>query len=584
MTLPFINPVEVLQRRAAEDPNRLSHLLLGAKEEENESLTYSQLDRKVKEFAAYLQHVAEPGQRALLVYPTGLEFIQAMYACLYAGIIPIPTNPPGMNRSAQRLAAIATDARASLVLTTPEYQQAFAGTADQFPEFAALRWVTRDALRGAANLAWQERPVKPEDIAFMQYTSGSTNIPKGVIISFRNFSHQMHALHETRTRRGEYSRDDSTALTWTPLFHDMGLLIGTFLTPMDRTPSILMTPIQFMQSPLNWLRGIQKFNITASGGPNFAYELCVSKIPLEKCEGLDLSSWKIAYNSAEPVRAETQARFAEKFAPFGFDPTSLSPCYGMAETTLVISFYSGAPKTIVHRVRRADFEQGRLIPSDSTDPKEFVEPVSSGAPLVDYEIAIVDPHTKHRCALDEVGEIWVRGDSVGEGYWNRPEETAHTFGAHIEGTGEGPYLRTGDLGFLHEGHVYVTGRLKDLLIVRGRNYYPQDVEMTVENVHPGLRQGGGAAFAVKAGGAEQLVVVHEVQRRELPGVDWNEVIKTIRADVAREHGIRASAVILIKKSSIPKTSSGKIMRSETRRQFLAGELEVVAEWRAPGGG
>ena len=579
MSMPFINPVEVLQRRAQEDPERISHLLLGAKEEDNQSFTYGQLDSAVKRMAAHLQHVAEPGQRALLVFPTGLEFITAMYACIYAGIAPIPTNPPGANRSAQRLDAIARDARASLVLTTPEYKKAFAESADQFPDFAALQWVTRDSLHATSGLSWQPRQVRPEDVAFIQYTSGSTNIPKGVIISFRNFSHNMHALHATRIN--EYTRDDSVILTWTPLFHDMGLLIGVFLAPMFRTPSILMSPIQFMTNPLLWLRAVQKYKATASGGPNFAYELCVNKIPLEKCEGLDLSSWKIAYNSAEPVRAETMTRFAEKFAPFGFNPRALTPCYGMAETTLVISYYNGEPKIITHRIRRDQFEQGKVIPTDSNDPKEYVEAVSSGKPVVDYRLAIVNPHTRQRCAPDEVGEIWVRGDSVGEGYWNRPEETTHTFGAHIEGTDEGPFLRTGDLGFIHEDHLYVTGRLKDLVIVRGRNYYPQDVELTVEKTHPILRQGGGATFAVKANGVEQLVAVQEVQRREAEGVDWNELLKQIRANIAREHGIRAYAVVLIRKSSLPKTSSGKIMRSETRRKFLENELEIVAEWRAP---
>jgi acyl-CoA synthetase (AMP-forming)/AMP-acid ligase II len=477
------------------------------------------------------------------------------------------------------LDAIARDARALLVLTTPEYQKAFAESADQFPDFAALKWVTRDSIHAARGLTWQERPVRPEDTAFIQYTSGSTNIPKGVVISFRNFSHNMHALHATRVT--EYSRDDSAILTWTPLFHDMGLLIGTFLTPMFRTTSVLMSPIQFMTNPLLWLHAIQKYRITASGGPNFAFELCVNKIPIEKCQGLDLSSWKIAYNSAEPVRAETQNRFAEKFAPFGFNPRSFSPCYGMAETTLVISFYTGQPTTLTHRIRRDDFEQGRVIASDSTDPKEYVEAVSSGRALVDYNIAIVNPHTRQRCEANEVGEIWVQGDSVGEGYWNRPEETAHTFGARIEGTNEGPFLRTGDLGFMHNDHLYVTGRLKDLVIVRGRNYYPQDVELTVEKTHPILRQGGGATFAVKINGTEQLVSVQEVQRREAEGVDWNDLLKQIRANIAREHGIRAYAVVLIRKSSLPKTSSGKIMRSETRRKFLENELEIVAEWRAP---
>lgn len=580
MAYPFINPVEVLQRRAAETPDRLSHLLLGATEAEDHSLTYSQLDAEVKSMAAFLQSIAKPGERALLVCPTSLEFIVAMYACLYAGIVPIPTNPPGMNRSAQRLEAIAKDARARLVLTTPEYQAAFLAEAAQFPDFAALKWVTRETVRAGGGHSLKIPEIKPESLAFMQYTSGSTNIPKGVLISYRNFSHNMHALHETRVRGGEYA-DDSAVLTWTPLFHDMGLLIGTFLTPMDGTPSILMPTIQFMQNPLNWLKAIQKFKVTASGGPNFAYDLCVNKIPLEKCEGLDLSSWKIAYNSAEPVRAETQARFAEKFAPFGFRPEALAPCYGMAETTLVISFYTGEKRTIAQRFRRADFEEGRLVPSDSNDPKESVEAVSSGTPLADYQIAIVHPKSRKRCAPDEVGEVWISGDSVGEGYWNRPDDTKHTFGAHIAGTHEGPFLRTGDLGFMYDGHLYITGRLKDLLIVRGRNYYPQDVEMTVERTHPALRAGGGAAFSVVEDNVEQLIVVHETQRRELEGVDWNEVIKQIRANIAREHGIRAHAVILIRRATIAKTSSGKIQRSEMKRRYLENELEIVAEWRAP---
>ncbi len=580
MDYPFINPVEILQRRAQETPDRLSHLLLGASEAENQSLTYLQMDRQARELGAHLQSVAEPGQRALLVYPTSLEFIVAMYACLYAGIIPIPTNPPGMNRSAQRLEAIAKDAQARLVLTTPEYQHAFLAEAEQFPDFAALTWVTRDAVQAAGAHSLQIPEITPQTIAFMQYTSGSTNIPKGVIISYRNLSHNLHSLHETRLRGKEFS-DDSVILTWTPLFHDMGLLIGVFLTPIDGTPSILMPPIQFMQNPFHWLKNIQKFKATASGGPNFAYELCVNKIPLEKCEGLDLSSWKIAYSSAEPVRAETQARFAEKFAPFGFRPEAQAPCYGMAETTLVISFYTGEPKTITERFRRADFEEGRLVPSDSDDPKEIVETVSSGPLLADYKAAIVHPKNRKRCAPNEVGEIWISGDSVGEGYWNRPEDSKHTFGAHIAETHEGPYLRTGDLGFIHNDHLYITGRLKDLLIVRGRNYYPQDVEMTVEKTHPVLRAGGGAAFAVSKNDVEQLIVVHETQRREIEGVDWQEVIKTIRANIAREHGIRAHAVVLIRRATVAKTSSGKIQRTEMKRRFLENELEIVAEWRAP---
>ena len=578
MEYPFINPVEILQQRAQETPDRLSHMLLGAKEEENQSLTYSQLDRAVREMAAHLQIVAEPGERALLVYPTSLEFIQAMYACLYAGIVPIPTNPPGMNRSAQRLEAIANDARASLVLTTPEYQQAFLSESAQFPDFAALKWVTRDAIQAGGSHNLQMPVITPQSMAFIQYTSGSTNIPKGVIISYKNLSYNAYAGRQTRLY--ELS-DESVVLNWAPLFHDMGLLVSVFQTVIDGSKSLIMSPIMFMQNPVSWLRAIQKYHVTSSGAPNFAYELCINKIPLEKCEGLDLSGWKLAYNSAEPVRAETQTAFAEKFAPFGFRPEAFAPCYGLAEATLEVSAYTGEPKTITLTIKRNDFEEGKITPSNLTGEKDTLTMVSSGTPLADIQAAIVDPKTRKRRAADEVGEVWISGGNIAEGYWNRPDDTKHTFGAHIVGTHEGPFLRTGDLGFMHNGHLYLTGRLKDLLIVRGRNYYPQDIEMTVESTHSALRAGGGAAFSVSENDVEQLVVVHEVQRRELEGVDWNDVIKTIRASIAREHGIRAHAVVLIRRATISKTSSGKIMRSETRSQFLENELQIVAEWRAP---
>ena len=578
MDYPFINPVEILQRRAAETPDRLSHMLLGAKEEENQSFTYSQLDHAVREMAATLQSVAEPGQRALLVYPTSLEFIVAMYACLYAGIVPIPTNPPGMNRSAQRLEAIARDARAALVLTTPEYQSAFLSEAAQFPDFAALTWVTREAIKSGGSHNFQMPVITPQSTAFIQYTSGSTSTPKGVIISYRNLSYNAHAIRQTRIYE---LTDESVALNWAPLFHDMGLLVSVFQTVIDGSKSLMMSPIMFMQNPVSWLRAIQKYRVTGSGAPNFAYELCINKIPVEKCEGLDLSTWKLAYNSAEPVRAETQNAFAEKFAPYGFRAESFAPCYGLAEATLVVSSYVNEPKTITLNISRNDFEEGRVTPTDAAGEKDTLTMVSSGAPLADIQVAIVDPKSRKRRAADEVGEVWISGGNIAEGYWNRPDETKHMFGAHPAGTHEGPFLRTGDLGFMHNGHLYITGRLKDLLIVRGRNYYPQDVEATVENTHRLLRAGGGAAFSVTENDVEQLIVVHEVQRRELEGVDWNDVIKEIRANIAREHGIRAHAVVLIRRATISKTSSGKIMRSEMKRQFLENELQIVAEWRAP---
>jgi acyl-CoA synthetase (AMP-forming)/AMP-acid ligase II len=576
MDYPFINPVEVLQKRAQETPDRLSHLLLGASEEENQSLTYSQLDSAVREMAAYLQTIAEPGQRALLVFPTSLDFIISMYACLYAGLIPIPTNPPGMNRSAQRLETIARDSKATLVLTNPEFNMIFQSVADQFPDFAALKWVTREDAAGSHSL--QMPVITPKTTAFIQYTSGSTNIPKGVIISYRNLSYNAHAIRETRLYE---LTDESVALNWAPLYHDMGLLVSVFQTVIDGTQSLMMSPIMFMQNPVSWLRNIDKYKVTASGAPNFAYELCIRKIPPEKCQGLDLSTWKLAYNSAEPVRAETQSKFAEKFAPYGFRPEAFAPCYGLAEATLEVSAYTGEPKTIILTINRNDFEEGRVIPADAKGGKETLTMVSSGKPLADIQVAIVDPQTRTRRAQNEVGEIWISGGNIAEGYWNRPEDTKHFFQAHPIGTREGPFLRTGDLGFMHNGHLYITGRLKDLLIVRGRNYYPQDIEATVESTNRILRPGSGAAFSVTENNVEQLVIVHEIQRTEVEGLDINELIKQIRSNIARDHGIRAHAVILIRRATIAKTSSGKIMRSETRRQYMENELEVVAEWRAP---
>jgi acyl-CoA synthetase (AMP-forming)/AMP-acid ligase II len=576
MEFPFINPVEILQKRAQETPDRLSHLLIGATEAENQSLTYKQLDAAVREMAGYLQSVAEPGQRALLVFPTSLDFIISMYACLYAGLIPIPTNPPGMNRSAQRLETIARDSKATMVLTNPEFHAIFQSVADQFPDFAVLKWITREMAAGNHSLQMAE--ITPKSTAFIQYTSGSTNIPKGVVISYRNLSYNAHAIRQTRALE---LTDESVALNWAPLYHDMGLLVSVFQAVIDGSKSLMMSPIMFMQNPASWLRNIQKYKVTGSGAPNFAYELCIKKIPPEKCEGLDLSTWKLAYNSAEPVRAETQSAFAEKFAPYGFRPEAFAPCYGLAEATLEVSAYTGEPKTITLAISRNDFEEGRVTPVETKGDKDTVTMVSSGKPLADIQIAIVDPQTRKKRAANEVGEVWISGGNIAEGYWNRPDDTKHTFQAHPLGTHEGPYLRTGDLGFLHEGHLYITGRLKDLLIVRGRNYYPQDIEATVQGINRILRPGSGAAFSVTENDVEQLVVVQEIQRTEVEGMDINELIQEIRATVAREHGIRAHAVVLIRRATISKTSSGKIMRSETRRQYMENELEVVAEWRAP---
>ena len=574
----YSTPVEALQSWAKSKPDQAAFIYLEMGEEETARLTFAELDRSARETAAYLQSLSNPGDRALLIYPTGLEFVKALYGCLYAGIVPIPTNPPGLNRSATRLYTIAQDAQAELALTTPELLQLFQAFSSQYPEIQSFNWVAQ--MQADHDLAWKAPDLSPERLAFIQYTSGSTNLPRGVTISYRNLSHNHNALLDGRKRQLEYG-DDSLIFTWAPLFHDMGLIMGIFQSVYDGLTSVLMSPIAFMQKPVRWLRAITKYKATISGGPNFAFEVCVNKISPEDCQGLDLSSWRAAFNSAEPVRAETQDNFSEKFAPYGFKPEAFFPCYGLAEATLVVSGGGQAKKTATFPVHRKELEQGKIVECDPHDSKNCQPLVSCGSPMLGIQIEIVNPQTGLRCPPNEIGEIWIAGDSIAEGYWNRPEDTQAIFQARIKDRGEGPFLRTGDLGFIHAGELYITGRQKDLIIIRGRNYYPQDVEQTVLKSHPALQPGGGAAFSIKVANMEQLVVVQEVREKYKGEATWDEIIQKIRFDIAREFGIRAHSVILIGKGTIPKTSSGKIMRSECRNLFLNNELEAIADWRAP---
>ena len=597
METTFSTPVEALQHKAQAEPERTAFIFLEQGEIEAERLTFGELDRQARGIAAYLQSISKPGDRALLIYPTGLDFVKAVYGCLYAGVIPIPTNPPGLNRSARRLDAIAKDADAVLILTTANFQRMFAQRDAEDSNagdpsgagLESLTWVDHASIKIDSGAAWRRPDLSPERLAFIQYTSGSTNVPKGVMISYRNLSYNRYCARQFRQR--ELS-SDSVMLTWAPLFHDMGLIFGIFQSVYDGNLSLLMTPIAFIQRPLRWLTAITKYGVTFSGGPNFAYNVCVDKIAPEEYAGLDLSSWRMAYNGAEPVRAESHAAFAARFASCGFDPRAFHPGYGMAETTLLISGCGGTEKTVTYPVERARFEQGILAPCDPLQEKDCQQVVSCGPPLAGVQAVIVDPNTCRRSPDEQIGEIWVRGDNIAEGYWNRPEESQATFQARIAGTGEGPFLRTGDLGFMRQGEVYVTGRQKDLIIMRGRNYYPQDIEFSMSKSHPALRPGGGAAFSITGSetsgsetGAEQLVVVQEVRKAAPQGAvqdaaGWAEAIKAVRMDIARDYGIRAHSVVLIKPSTIPKTSSGKIMRSECRSLFERAELEIVAQWHA----
>ncbi|MFY9826635.1 MAG: fatty acyl-AMP ligase, partial [Thermoanaerobaculia bacterium] len=569
----FVTPAGMLRARAEERPRQVAFTFLAADgQTEAGRLTYAELDGRARVVAAALREVVAPGERALLLYPPGLDFIVAFFGCLYADVVAVPAYPPRPNdRSHTRLRAIARDAEPRVALTTAAALSGLAGLTAVVPELAAVRFIATDELAVSIPGPPPCEP-DPESIAFLQYTSGSTAQPKGVEVTHANL------LHNERMIGAAFAQDESSVVVgWLPLYHDMGL-IGTVLQPLHAGGRcVLMSPVAFLQRPLRWLEAISRYRGTTSGGPNFAYDLCVRKATPEALAGLhalDLASWRVAFNGAEPVRAETLERFAETFAPCGFRPEAFYPCYGLAEATLFVAGGVPGRRPRVAEVDAAALERNDLVPVVPEKSPGARRLVSSGQAWMGQRIVVADPETGAVCPPNRVGEIWIAGPSVARGYWRNPEATARDFKARLAGAdGDGPFLRTGDLGFVAGGELYVTGRLKDLIILRGRNHYPQDLERTAEGSHPDLRPGNAAAFAVETGGEERLVIALEVERRRRDGLE--EVTEAVRRAVAEEHEVMAWEVVLLRAGSLPKTSSGKVQRGLCRRQYLAGDLAVL---------
>jgi acyl-CoA synthetase (AMP-forming)/AMP-acid ligase II len=562
--------VEILRFRALHQPQQRAYTFLVNGETEGLSLTYEELDRQARAVGAWLQGRGATGERALLLYPPGLEYIVAFFGCLYAGVVAVPAYPPRRNRSTSRLQAIVADAQAAVALTTTSIMSDVEKRFSQSPGLEALCWLNTDCVSSDLVEAWRDPLVTRDTLAFLQYTSGSTAAPKGVMLSHGNL------LYNERIIQIAFEHTERSIVTgWLPLYHDMGL-IGIVLQPLYiGVPCILMSPEAFLQKPLRWLGAISHYKATTSGGPNFAYDLCVRKITPAQRATLDLSSWSVAFNGSEPVRHATLERFIATFEPCGFRRESFYPCYGLAEAALFVTGGSKAARPIVHTVQSAALTHHQAV-TDPGEHKGSQALVGCGQSWLDQKIMIVDPESLTRCPSGQVGEIWVSGSSIAQGYWHRSEETTHTFRAHLLDTGEGPFLRTGDLGFVREGELFVTGRLKDLITIRGHNHYPQDIELTVEQCHSMLRPGCGATFAVEVEGEERLVVVQEVEPhcRHLPR---EEVLGDIRQAVAEHHELHVYAVVLLKPGSIPRTSSGKIQRSACRSSFLARSLEMWGE-------
>ena len=567
----FSSLVDVLRYRATEQPNDPAYIFLPDRGAERLSLSFAELYTRARAVAVSLADRGQKGDRAVLLFSPGLDFIVAFFACLLAGVIAVPMMIPRRASSRDASAAILADCSPCFAMTRRDL------VTDARPELmerfgiGRLDWVFVDCRRPVSAELRAPLPLPArEDIALLQYTSGSTSSPKGVMVSHRNLIENSEmiriALGNTR---------NSTHVSWVPLYHDMGLILNVLQSFYVGALCVLLAPVSFMQRPLSWLRAIHDYRAEVAGGPNFAFDLCVRRHRPEEIHGIDLSCWKVALNGAEPIRASTIDRFAATFAPYGFDAKSIHPAYGMAEATLLISAGRRGTGPITRRIDREALQRNQIVaPAKAQDAQILV---GCGRRLVGERLAIVDPETRMSRGPGLLGEVWVAGQHVAHGYWRNPEATASAFRARTASGGAQSWLRTGDLGFLDEnGELYITGRIKDLIIIRGINHYPQDIEETVQDCHTALRRHCGAAFSVPDhNDEEQLVLVQEVERTFRRQIAVEEIIAAIREAISREHEIAAREIVLIRTGSLPKTSSGKIQRRLTRQMFLAGTLSLV---------
>ncbi|WP_223270081.1 type I polyketide synthase, partial [Nostoc sp. 'Peltigera membranacea cyanobiont' 213] len=568
------NFIDILHNRALHQPHQKAFTFLQDGETESDSLTYKQLEQQAQAIASQLQSFGLTGERALLLYPPGLEFIVAFFGCLYAGVIGVPAYPPRSNQKMTRLSAIIADASAKVALTTNSLLKDIQNRFAQDSELSILHTLATDNIDSNQALKWQKPQVNSDTLAFLQYTSGSTGTPKGVMVTHGNLLHNCEYM-----RQAFQLTSETVSISWLPTFHDMGLILGILEPLYTGFPEILMPPTSFIQQPIRWLQVISRYKATHSGGPNFAYELCINKITQEQLQTLDLSTWRCAYNGAEPIRRQTLEQFIAKFKPCGFRSEFLYPCYGMAEATLMISGGLVDAEPVYCTVKADELEENQIVEA-SSNTQSVRHLVGCGREWLDTKIVIVDPESLTQCPPNQVGEIWVSGRSTSQGYWKRPEQTEQTFNAQLRDTPGETFLRTGDLGLLKNGELFITGRLKDVIIIRGRNHYPQDIELTVEQCHPALRLNCGSAFSVDLDGEEKLVIAQEVERSYLRQLNASEVIAAIRQAVAQQHDLEIYAVLLLRTASLPKTSSGKLQRSACRTGFLSRSLNVVADWCA----
>jgi acyl-CoA synthetase (AMP-forming)/AMP-acid ligase II len=546
--------IEILRRRAAATPNAVAYRFLSS--DQVAELTYAELERGVRGVAAMLEGIVRPGERALLVYPPGFAFLYAFFGCLSAGVIAVPVVPPlGRKRQHPAFLAIARDARPAVLLTLTDLVPLIRAALSYQPETSPSLIATDDLESRPSD---EPRPIGPETIALLQYTSGSTSAPKGVRITHGNLLANLEAISRCNTSGG------GEGVSWLPHFHDMGLIGGALLPLYQGFTVSLMPTFEVFKRPIRWLEAITRFRAAISPAPPFTLELCLRRISPAERARLDLAHWRVAFVGSEPISADLLDRFVAGFADVGFRREALVPCYGLAEATLLVTGNPAGASPNVKSFAAHALAEGRVECCREGTGRRLV---GCGGVAPGVEVSIVD-EAGEILGGDRVGEIWIRGETVSPGYWNDPRASDSPFaGRASDGR---TWLRSGDLGFLHGDQLFVCGRTKDLIIIRGKNHHPRDIEATVEGCHNALIAGGVAAFSVDGSGSgEALVVIAELRSQSAASA---EITTKIRAAIAQEHDLAALDVVLTESGAIPRTTSGKLRRSEARALYQRGEV------------
>ncbi|MEB0105833.1 condensation domain-containing protein [Pseudomonas sp. MH9.3] len=564
----FNHWIDVLEANALHFPQRAALHFLPDGVDVGETLTFAQLHEQSRSLAAALQARYNPGERVLLMLPSSLDYVRTFCACLYAGLIAVPLFPPPSRkpRHLDRVRNVVIDAQPALILAPVEHCEALRELVDQ-----RIDVLTVHDLGTPPAGQWQRPSIDAATVAFLQYTSGSTGTPKGVEVRQRNL------IANVELMRQAYGFDEHGAMVnWLPLYHDMGLIGGVLAPLYSGMPCYLMASQTFVNAPSTWLQALSRYRATASFAPNFAYALCNRVVSDSLIAQLDLSAWQHAINGAEPIHPGTLDAFAQRFAACGLNPLAISPGYGQAEATLCVSATPADALPVVLRLDKQVLETGRVALASGDAPA--VEFVACGYPQAHHAIAIANPHTFERCAADRIGEVWLQGPSNAEAYWQNPEASRIAFQAQIAGE-PGHYLRSGDLGFMHQGQVVICGRLKDLLILNGRNLYPHDIEFAITDSEPGIRTGRIAAFSEMDPvlGREKLVIVAEPQRKFVDPAHHPALFASMQSAVREAADCGIDQIVLVQAGTIPMTTSGKIARQGARTQLAAGTLSIIAQ-------